>query len=390
MLRGIQVKISSQARVCIGRFQRPGHRYFSRDLNVDRKIIHCDCDCFYAAVEMRDNPTLRGIPLAVGGRADQRGVVATCNYEARAFGIHSAMSTARALALCPELKVVRGNMEKYREVSARIMAIYADYAQLIEPLSLDEAYLDVTGTQRCRGSATLVAEEIRQRVFDEVGIRVSAGVAPNKFLAKVASDWNKPDGLFVLRPEQVEAFVKALPVKRLHGVGAKTAQKLERMGVHSCADLRAQGEAVLVSRFGRFGQRLWELAWGQDERPVRISRERKSVSVEHTYAEDLPDLAACINALPVLLDSLAGRYARLSRPADIAGAVVKLKFHDFSQTTVEQATRASSSQAPDSGLYARLLQEAFGRGNRPVRLIGVGYRLSEQTDSSQPDQLALF
>ncbi|WP_255856461.1 DNA polymerase IV [Marinobacterium rhizophilum] len=339
---------------------------------------------------MRDNPTLRGIPLAVGGRADQRGVVATCNYEARAFGIHSAMSTARALALCPELKVVRGNMEKYREVSARIMAIYADYAQLIEPLSLDEAYLDVTGTQRCRGSATLVAEEIRQRVFDEVGIRVSAGVAPNKFLAKVASDWNKPDGLFVLRPEQVEAFVKALPVKRLHGVGAKTAQKLERMGVHSCADLRAQGEAVLVSRFGRFGQRLWELAWGQDERPVRISRERKSVSVEHTYAEDLPDLAACINALPVLLDSLAGRYARLSRPADIAGAVVKLKFHDFSQTTVEQATRASSSQAPDSGLYARLLQEAFGRGNRPVRLIGVGYRLSEQTDSSQPDQLALF
>jgi DNA polymerase IV len=357
---------------------------------VDRKIIHCDCDCFYAAVEMRDNPALRGIPLAVGGRADQRGVVATCNYEARAFGVHSAMSTARALALCPDLKVVRGNMEKYREVSTRIMAIYADYTQLIEPLSLDEAYLDVTGTERCRGSATLMAEDIRRRVLDEVGIRVSAGVAPNKFLAKIASDWNKPDGLFVLRPEQVEAFVKALPVKRLHGVGAKTARKLEHMGVHNCADLRGQGEAALVSRFGRFGQRLWELAWGQDERPVRTRRERKSVSVEHTYAADLPDLDACLEQLPALLASLAERYARLSRPADIAGAVIKLKFHDFTQTTVEQATRVQAALAPDIQLYERLVREAFGRGGRPVRLMGVGYRLSEHSDGAEPDQLALF
>ncbi len=357
---------------------------------MDRKIIHCDCDCFYAAVEMRDNPELRGAPLAVGGRADQRGVVATCNYEARAYGVHSAMSTARALALCPALKVVRGNMDKYREVSARIMAIYADYTQLIEPLSLDEAYLDVTGTQRCKGSATLMAEDIRRRVFDEVGIRVSAGVAPNKFLAKIASDWNKPDGLFVLRPDQVESFVKALPVKRLHGVGVKTADKLKSMGVHSCADLRAQGEEVLVSRFGRFGQRLWELAWGQDERPVRISRERKSVSVENTYTEDLPDLAACLQALPALLESLAARYARLSRPTEIAGAVIKLKFHDFSQTTVEQAIRVQPGLAPEFGLYERLIREAFGRGRRPVRLIGVGYRLSEHAGSAQPDQLALF
>lgn len=361
-----------------------------REFNVDRKIIHCDCDCFYAAVEMRDNPALRGIPLAVGGRADQRGVVATCNYEARAFGVHSAMSTARALALCPDLVVVSGSMEKYREVSARIMAIYADYTRVIEPLSLDEAYLDVTGTERCQGSATRMAEEIRRRVFDEVGIRVSAGVAPNKFLAKIASDWNKPDGLFVLRPEQVEAFVQALTVKKLHGVGAKTAEKLEHMGVHNCADLREQGAAVLISRFGRFGQRLWELAWGQDDRPVRTSRERKSVSVEHTYSQDLPDLEACLEQLPSLLESLAGRYGRLSRPADIAGAVVKLKFHDFSQTTVEQATRVQAALAPDIVLYERLVREAFGRGCRPVRLLGVGYRLNEHSDSAQPDQLALF
>lgn len=188
----------------------------------------------------------------------------------------------------------------------------------------------------------------------------------------------------------MEAFVQALPVKRLHGVGAKTAQKLERMGVYSCADLRAQGAAALNSRFGRFGQRLWELAWGQDERPVRISRERKSVSVEHTYAEDLPDLAACLQALPPMLEALAVRYARLSRPADVAGAVIKLKFHDFSQTTVEQATRVQAGLLPNRVLYEQLMREAFSRGRRPVRLIGVGYRLSEHREGPQPDQLTLF
>ncbi len=357
---------------------------------MNRKIIHCDCDCFFAAVEMRDNPALRGIPVAVGGRADQRGVIATCNYEARAFGVRSAMATARAQALCPDLTVVSGNMEKYRQVSSQIMAIYRDFTPLVEPLSLDEAYLDVTGSEHCQGSATRMAEEIRWRVRQQVGISVSAGVAPNKFLAKIASDWNKPDGLCVIRPEQIDTFVQALPVERLHGVGEKTAQKLVLMGVHTCADLRDQGASVLVSRFGRFGQRLWELAWGQDERPVRISRERKSVSVEHTYVEDLPDLASCLRELPALLASLAGRCSRLSRPATITGAVVKLKFHDFIQTTAEQGTQSQADAPPDVALFERLAREAYHRGERPVRLIGVGFRLSTARESTTVEQLTLF
>ncbi|MFL6707735.1 MAG: DNA polymerase IV, partial [Massilia sp.] len=168
---------------------------------------------------MRDNPALREVPLAVGGRADQRGVVATCNYEARRYGIHSAMSTAQAVKLCPDLVVVRPNMEKYRIASRQILAIYGSYTDLVEPLSLDEAYLDVSGSTHCKGSATLIAQEIRQRIFDTVGITASAGVAPNKFVAKIASDWNKPDGLCLVRPDEVDAFVAALPVKKLHGVG---------------------------------------------------------------------------------------------------------------------------------------------------------------------------
>jgi DNA polymerase-4 len=190
-----------------------------------RKIIHCDCDCFYASVEMRDDPSLRGRPLAVGGRPDQRGVVATCNYEARRFGIHSAMATAQAIKLCPDLLVIPPDMEKYRIASRQIMEIYRDYTELVEPLSLDEAYLDVTESPHCKGSATLIAQEIRQRIFETVGITASAGVAPNKFVAKIASDWNKPDGLFLVRPEEVDAFVAALPVKKLYGVGKVTAAK---------------------------------------------------------------------------------------------------------------------------------------------------------------------
>src|SRR3954470_657772 len=179
---------------------------------------------------MRDDPALRTLPVAVGGRADQRGVVATCNYEARRFGVHSAMATAQALQRCPGLVVLPPAMEKYRIASRQILAIYRDYTELVEPLSLDEAYLDVSGSARCKGSATLIAQEIRARIFDTVGITASAGIAPNKFVAKIASDWNKPDGLFLVRPNEVDAFVAALPVKKLHGVGKVTAAKMHGLG----------------------------------------------------------------------------------------------------------------------------------------------------------------
>ena len=347
-----------------------------------RKIIHCDCDCFYASVEMRDDPSLRGRPLAVGGRAEQRGVVATCNYEARRYGIHSAMATAQAVKLCPDLLIIPPNMEKYRIASRQIMDIYRDYTELVEPLSLDEAYLDVTDSPHCKGSATLIAQEIRRRIQETVGITASAGVAPNKFVAKIASDWNKPDGLFLVRPDEVDAFVAALPVKKLFGVGKVTAAKLNRLGAQTCGDLRSWTMHDLQQHFGSFGQRLHDLCRGIDQRDVNPVRERKSISTEETYTPDVPDLAACIALLPDLYEHLLGRIKRNDAAKYVNKLFVKIKFADFSRTTVECV-----GYAPDVETYRRLLETGWQRASRPVRLLGVGVRLS---DTENVEQLSLF
>jgi DNA polymerase-4 len=347
-----------------------------------RKIIHCDCDCFYASVEMRDDPSLRGRPLAVGGRPDQRGVIATCNYEAREYGIHSAMATAQAMKLCPGLVVLPPAMEKYRIASRQIMDIYRDYTDLVEPLSLDEAYLDVTDSPHCKGSATLIAQEIRRRIFETVGITASAGVAPNKFVAKIASDWNKPDGLFLVRPEEVDGFVAALPVKKLYGVGKVTAAKLNKLGVQTCADLRSWTLQELQHHFGSFGTRLHDLCRGIDNREVSNVRERKSVSVEETYTPDVPDLAACLALVPELYENLLARIKRADAGKLVNKLFVKIKFADFHQTTVECV-----GYAPDMAQYVRLMETGWSRGNQPVRLLGLGVRLGE---SENADQLRLF
>ncbi|NQD92177.1 DNA polymerase IV [Pseudomonas sp. CrR25] len=348
-----------------------------------RKIIHLDCDCFYAAIEMRDDPSLARKPLAVGGAADRRGVIATCNYEARAYGVRSAMASGHALKLCPELLIVKPRMEVYKAVSREIQAIFRDYTELIEPLSLDEAYLDVSDSQHFSGSATRIAQEIRRRVSQELHITVSAGVAPNKFLAKIASDWKKPNGLFVITPDQVEAFVAELPVGKLHGVGKVTADKLARQGILSCQDLREWSKLALVREFGSFGERLWGLARGIDERPVQTDSRRQSVSVETTYDQDLPDLLACLEQLPSLLEELATRMARLDASYRPDKPFVKIKFHDFTQTTLEQA-----GARRDLDSYRLLLSNAFARGNKPVRLLGVGVRLHDLR--GRHEQLELF
>jgi DNA polymerase-4 len=339
-----------------------------------RKIIHCDCDCFYASVEMRDDPSLRGRPIAVGGRPEHRGVVATCNYEARRFGVHSAMSSALALRKCPELLILPTAMEKYRVASRQIMAIYRDYTADVEPLSLDEAYLDVTHTDRCKGSATLMAEEIRERVRETVGVTVSAGVAPNKFVAKIASDWNKPDGLYVVRPSEVDAFVAALPVRKIFGVGKVTAAKLEKFGLTTCAQLREWTLVDLHRHFGVFGKRLYELSRGIDERPVHAHQERKSISVETTYVTDLHTLDECANELRELAGQLDARIERAGAAAAVRKLFVKIRFADFQRTTVECVGNVTHLPT-----LLALLEKGFARRSKSVRLLGVGVRLEEES-----------
>lgn len=347
-----------------------------------RKIIHCDCDCFYAAVEMRDDPSLRGKPLAVGGLAESRGVVATCNYEARKFGVHSAMPTSQALRRCPDLIVKFPSMEKYRAASKQILAIYRDYTDKVEPLSLDEAYLDVTHATQHKGSATLIAQEIRARIAETVGITASAGVANNKFLAKIASDWNKPDGMFVILPDEVDAFVADLPVKKLFGVGKVTAAKLHRLGVQTCADLRLWSLPDLQHQFGKFGYNMYQLCRGIDHREVNPSSERKSVSVEETYATDLPDLDACLNEVPALLESLTARVQRAQAAGHIQKLYVKIRFSDFRHTTVE-----CRGNQLDIKVFTQLLETGYRRRHLPVRLLGLGTRLQ---DAATETQISLF
>lgn len=340
-------------------------------------------DCFYAAVEVRENPALRGKPIAVGGAGASRGVIATCSYEARQYGVHSAMPTSRALRLCPDLILLPVHMSLYKEISSRIRALFYQYTDLVEPLSLDEAFLDVSDSEHCRGSATLMAQEIRHRIFSTERITASAGVAPNKFLAKVASDWNKPNGQCVVRPEDIDEFVQQLPVTKIFGVGKVTGQRLADLGIETCGDLQTFSQAQLNEYFGVFGTRLYELARGIDERPVSTNRTPKSLSVEETYAEDLPDLGECLQEVPVLFAEFTLRLARTQKRMSLRPRTlfVKLRFDDFETTTIQMAGTTPTEQG-----FRHLLEQAWQRGKRPVRLIGLGVQFSPP---GTPEQLEL-
>lgn len=339
---------------------------------MQRKIIHIDADCFYAAIEMRDDPALRGIPMAVGGSAERRGVLTTANYDARKFGVRSAMSTAHAMRLCPHLTVVPPQFMKYREASKAMRAIFEEHTEIVEPLSLDEAYLDVTESSGESLTATKIAKEIRAKIQKELDITVSAGVSVNKFIAKVASDWKKPDGLTVVTPEQVDAFVGALSVKMIPGVGAVTAEKMHRYGLKTCLDVQGWDLHDLIRRFGKFGVVLHERSRGKDERPVQSSRIRKSISVETTFGEDLSGPSVWEPYVDKLFEQLLGRIDSAKASESIHKAFVKLKFSDFSSTTVERVGTA----AVDSD-YRQLLIEGWQRREMPVRLIGIGVRLQD-------------
>ncbi|GAA5190620.1 DNA polymerase IV [Ferrimonas gelatinilytica] len=339
---------------------------------TQRKIIHVDMDCFFAAVEMRDNPELRDKPIAVGGRATGRGVIATCNYAARAYGVRSAMASSEAMRRCPQLVLVPGRMSVYKEVSAQIRAIFRRYTDRIEPLSLDEAYLDVSDAPHCRGSATLMAREIRAAILAETGLTASAGIAPNKFLAKIASDENKPNGQCVILPGQCAEFVAGLPLRKIPGVGPRTAERLAQRGLHLGADVLKHTAVELEQWFGKFGPVLHQRAQGIDDRPVRTNRIRKSVGVETTLERDLQTEADCLAKLLTLLPELARRLGE--RP--FRGLSVKLKFSDFQQTTV-----ACPASSLDPARLASLLHTGFARGGgRGVRLVGVSVTLAPHSD----------
>lgn len=341
-----------------------------------QKIIHIDMDCFYAAVEIRDNPALAGKPVAVGASASQRGVLCTCNYIARKFGIRSAMPTATALRHCKDLIVLPVNMPKYKAVAGEIHAIFRQYTDIVEPLALDEAYLDVTHCQEYQGSATRIAEAIRKNIWESQHLTASAGVAPNKFLAKIGSGWNKPNGLFVIRPQDIPEFVKDLKVEHLFGVGKVTARKFRQLNLATCGDLQKLSLQELVTHFGKLGERLYEQCRGIDSRPVNPHRIRKSLSVEQTFAKDIAEPELCTDILKNLHQKLLTRIQNSAPDKTIKNQFIKIKFNDFKSTSMEIA-----SHNTDLERYQEMFMQCYARFKRPVRLLGIGVSFRQSSDS---------
>lgn len=350
---------------------------------MHRKIIHIDLDCYYAAVEARDHPELRNIPIAIGGK-NGRGVISTCNYEARAYGVRSAMPTAQAMKLCPNLTVVSGNMEKYRQVSKQIHEIFGRYTSLIEPLSLDEAYLDVTDSPLFSGSATLIAQDIRRAIQEELKLTASAGVSPLKFVSKVASDINKPNGIFVVAPADIQSFIDDLDLGKINGVGKVTLEKLSKFGLFKGRDVKESDKSTLLKHFGKFGHTLWLRCNGVDDRPVVVERVRKSVGVERTFLTDIKTLDECISAIDILYLELEVRLKKALTDKAISRLGVKLKFDDFQQTTVEH-----KHQELERSFFINLCEQALSRSNgRGVRLVGISVGI-EQIERSRQMSLPL-
>jgi DNA polymerase-4 len=333
-----------------------------------RRIIHVDMDAFYASVEQRDHPELRGRPVAVGG-AGPRGVVMAASYEARAFGVRSAMPGFQARRLCPELVFVRTRFDAYQAASQQIREIFRSYTDLVEPLSLDEAYLDVTRPQRGPPSATAIARAIKQEIKATTGLTASAGVSYNKFLAKVACDLRKPDGLTVIRPERAAAFIAQLPIERFFGIGPKTAQRMRALGIHDGADLAARSEDELVHRFGKVGHHYFRIVRGQDERAVTPDRPYKSIGAEQTFDRDLGDPGLMLERLRPIAEQVAERMTG----ADSFGRTVtlKIKHHDFSVTTRQHTLADRVESAGELIALAAWLLHHPEPPRRPVRLLGL-------------------
>ena len=359
-------------------------------MSDQRKIIHIDMDAFYAAVEQRDFPEYRGKPIVVGGSPRGRGVVATASYEARRFGIHSAMPASQAQRLCPQAIFLKPRFDVYRQVSQKIRAVMQRYSKYIEPLSLDEAYLDVSDSDQFQGSATLLAQDIQRSIFTVTQLTASAGVSYNKFLAKLASDINKPNGIYVITPDQGAAFVEQLPIGKFHGIGQSTEAKMNALGIYTGADLKAWPLDQLLRQFGKVGRYYYNISRGIDERPVQTQRIRKSVSSETTFERDLDN----VQELLAQLEKLAAEVAEYLKARQLRAQTltIKVKYADFQQITrsltVAQPFASFADMQP-------LLPELLARtaaGQRAVRLLGVGVSklMPASAVSSSERQLALF
>ncbi len=335
---------------------------------MHRKIIHIDMDAFYAQVEQRDNPELRGKPVAIGVDGS-RGVLSTASYEARKFGVHSAMSSIVAKRKCPELIFVYPNMEKYRSISIQIREIFSQYTDIIEPLSFDEAYLDVTENKKDNSSATLLAKDIKHEIFKETGLTASAGVSYNKFLAKTASDINKPNGIFVIKPEEAEPFLERLKIEKFYGIGKVSAQRFHKMGVFFGSDLRKLSLNRLNKEFGKAGAFYYNIVRGIDHRPVNAHRERKSVGGENTFSSDLRTVEEWIEKLEAICNKV---YERLQRSQKLGKTItLKVKYSDFSQITRSKTINEffiSKELIWESTL--ELIEQTFEKG-KGVRLLGI-------------------
>ena len=355
----------------------------------NRKIIHIDMDAFYAAVEQRDFPKYRGKPIIVGGSPDGRGVVATASYEARVFGVHSAMPCARARRLCPQATFVRPRFSVYQQVSQEIRAIFQSYTELVEPLSLDEAYLDVSDSQLFQNSASLIAEDIRRTISQRTRLTASAGVSYNKFLAKLASDINKPNGMYLITPEQGPAFIEQLPIGKFHGIGKSTEKKMKQYGIHNGADLKALPLQELLAKFGKVGHYYYHIARGIDDRQVQSERIRKSLSTETTFANDLSDT----NEMLTHLNRLAAEVADDLAMKSIKGLTltIKVRYADFQLVTRSQSfSRPFNRQDEMLPVLPQLLAKTEA-GERKVRLLGVGVSnfVDAVADNSTMQQLEL-
>jgi len=362
----------------------------STAMNTVRKIIHVDMDAFYASVEQRDEPSYRGKPIVVGGSPDKRGAVAAASYEARKFGIHSAMPSRVALKKCPDVIFVKPRFEVYRAVSEQIREIFSRYTELIEPLALDEAYLDVTINKTAMSSATLIAKEIKECIFRETNLTASAGVSINKFLAKVASGMNKPDGLFLISPEEAEAFVEALPIEKFHGIGTVTAAKMHKLGIADGADLKRWSEEDLVKRFGKSGYFYYKIARSQDDRPVNPNRIRKSVGAEKTFEQDLDDFA-------LMKAELAAIARKLKERLDVKNTsgrtiTLKVRYANFQLATRSHTLLyATNDESKILCLAQELLFSTVNLSEQKVRLLGISVSNLDGTDREIPvyEQLSL-